>query len=163
MEKTGIVRDIRYMDHHTGLGHPESPRRLEVIYDMLEDHDMEGRFEDVPVREATAEELHLIHSPRYVSRVASTAGMAHDWLDPDTVTSSGSYEAALLAAGGLCEAISMVAYGKLDNAFALVRATGHHAETGQGRGFCLFNNVAVDRALQPVFQVQSRYWKGLRP
>jgi len=143
MEKTGIVRDIRFMDHHTGWGHPESPRRLEVIYDMLEDADMEGRFEDVPVREAAAEELQLIHSPRYVRRVASTAEVEYDQLDPDTVTSAGSYEAALLAAGGLCEAISMVVSGKLDNAFALVRPPGHHAEAGQGLGFCLFNNVAI--------------------
>ncbi|SEL92827.1 Acetoin utilization deacetylase AcuC [Syntrophus gentianae] len=143
MEKTGIVRDIRYMDHHPGFGHPESPRRLEVLYDMLEDPDMAGRFQDIPAREADTEELCLIHSLRYIKRVASTAERAHDWLDPDTTTSSGSYEAALLAAGGLCEAVSRVASGELDNAFALVRPPGHHAETDEGRGFCLFNNVAI--------------------
>jgi len=143
MEKTGIVRDIRYMDHHTGLGHPESPRRLEVIYDMLEGSDMAGRFQDIPAREATMEELHRIHLPGYVKRVESTAGQNYDWLDPDTVTSSGSSEAALLAAGGLCEAVDRVASGDLDNAFALVRPPGHHAEANAGRGFCLFNNVAI--------------------
>ncbi len=143
MVKTGIVRDMRYMDHHTGFGHPESPRRLEVIYDMLEDSDMAGRFFDVPVREATMEELQLIHSPGYVQMVAATAEEKFSMLDPDTVTSPGSYKAALLAAGGLCEAISMVVSGKLENAFALVRPPGHHAEFNQGKGFCLFNNVAI--------------------
>jgi acetoin utilization deacetylase AcuC-like enzyme len=143
MGKTGIVRDIRYLDHHPGFGHPESPRRLEAIYDMLEDSDMAGNFVDIPARQASAEELHRIHVPRYVKRVAATAGMAYDYLDPDTTTSSGSYEAALIAAGGMCEAISMVASGKLQNAFALVRPPGHHAESDEGRGFCLFNNVAI--------------------
>ena len=37
----------------------------------------------------------------------------------------------------------MVVSGELDNAFALVRPPGHHAEADRGMGFCLFNNVAV--------------------
>jgi acetoin utilization deacetylase AcuC-like enzyme len=31
----------------------------------------------------------------------------------------------------------------LDNAFALVRPPGHHAERAKAGGFCLYNNVAV--------------------
>jgi acetoin utilization deacetylase AcuC-like enzyme len=143
MAKTGIVRDERYMNHQMGAYHPESPRRLEVIYTMLEDADMQGNYTNVPVRRAEREELLWIHSPDYVERLASTEGKEYTYLDPDTQTSPGSYEAALLAAGGLCEAISMVHSGELDNAFALVRPPGHHAERAQAMGFCLFNNVAV--------------------
>jgi acetoin utilization deacetylase AcuC-like enzyme len=143
MAKTGIVQDERYMNHQMGAYHPESPRRLEVIYAMLEDADMQGNYKDVPVRRAEREELLWIHSPDYVERLASTEGQEYTYLDPDTQTSPGSYEAALLAVGGLCEAISMVHSGELDNAFALVRPPGHHAERAQAMGFCLFNNVAV--------------------
>jgi acetoin utilization deacetylase AcuC-like enzyme len=143
MAKTGIVQDERYMNHQMGAYHPESPRRLEVIYTMLEDADMQGNYTNVPVRRAEREELLWIHSPDYVERLASTEGKEYTYLDPDTQTSPGSYEAALLAAGGLCEAISMVHSGELDNAFALVRPPGHHAERAQAMGFCLFNNVAV--------------------
>jgi len=143
MAKTGIVQDERYMNHQMGAYHPESPRRLEVIYAMLGDADMQGNYENVPVRLAEREELLWIHSPDYVERLASTEGKEYTYLDPDTQTSPGSYEAALLAAGGLCEAISMVHSGELNNAFALVRPPGHHAERAQAMGFCLFNNVAV--------------------
>jgi acetoin utilization deacetylase AcuC-like enzyme len=143
MAKTGIVQDERYMNHQMGAYHPESPRRLEVIYAMLEDTDMQGNYTNVPVRRAEREELLWIHSPDYVERLASTEGKEYTYLDPDTQTSPGSYEAALLAAGGLCEAVSMVHSGKLDNAFALVRPPGHHAERAQAMGFCLFNNAAI--------------------
>ena len=40
MNRTGIVKDERYMNHQMGAYHPESPQRLEVIYGMLEESQM---------------------------------------------------------------------------------------------------------------------------
>ena len=156
MSKTGIVKDKRYMNHKAGSFHPESPQRLEVIYAMLEEPDMAGHFQEVPVRQAERDELLWIHSPEYVEMVAATEGKAFSSLDPDTATSPGSYEAALLASGGLCQAISMVMTGELDNGFALVRPPGHHAERNQARGFCLFNNVAIGARYAQQFQKVKR-------
>jgi acetoin utilization deacetylase AcuC-like enzyme len=110
---------------------------------MLSEPDMKGQFKEVPVRRAEREELLMVHASEYVDMLAETEGKDRSVLDPDTSTSAGSYEAALLAAGGLCEAIFMVSRGELDNAFALVRPPGHHAEHSRAMGFCLFNNVAV--------------------
>ena len=143
MPKTGIARDDRYKNHNPGDFHPESPRRLESIYAMLDTPHMQGRFAEVPIIRAERELLLLNHAPGYVDLVAETEGGPPRQLDPDTVTSPGSYEAALLAVGGLCQAIDLVVSGQLENAFALVRPPGHHAERARAAGFCLFNNVAI--------------------
>jgi len=143
MRKTAIVRDERYLDHNPGRWHPESPKRLEAIYAMLNGRDMNGVFMDLPARRATRDELLRIHSARYVDLILATAGKGYRSLDPDTAVSEGSCEAALLAAGGMCGAITAVISGEMDNAFALVRPPGHHAENGRAMGFCIFNNLAI--------------------
>ena len=54
----------------------------------------------------------------YVERIREISGPT--WLDPDTVASQTSYEAALLSAGAAIEAVKQ-------DAFALGRPPGHHA------------------------------------
>lgn len=143
MKATGIVRNDQFLEHTMGDYHPESPRRLEVVYEMLNEPGMKGRFMEIPARKAAREELLVVHSPEYIDLLVSTRGRKYTYLDPDTEASAGSYDAALLAAGGVCEAVSAVDSGLLDNAFALVRPPGHHAEKHRAMGFCLVNNVAV--------------------
>ncbi|MEW5817245.1 MAG: histone deacetylase [Spirochaetota bacterium] len=143
MLKTGIVKDPAYLGHKTGPLHPETHKRLEVIYRMLSDSDVQSIFCEIDSREAKERELLYIHSGEYIRQVADTAGRMYSFLDADTPTSPGSYRAALRAAGGLCNAVMAVVKGELDNAFALVRPPGHHAEQNSGRGFCIFNNIAI--------------------
>ncbi|MFA7465002.1 MAG: histone deacetylase, partial [Syntrophales bacterium] len=140
---TGIVRDQRYLRHETSVFHPESPKRLEAIYKMLDSVDMKGKFLEIEPRPASLDEIGMIHKPAYIETVARTAEMEHAYLDPDTETSPESYSAALLAAGGFLNAIDRIMEGTVKNAFAFVRPPGHHAEANRAAGFCLFNNVAI--------------------
>jgi acetoin utilization deacetylase AcuC-like enzyme len=144
MNRTGVVKDRRYLEHVMDPGHPESPERLREIYQGIEEEEMKGRvLAKVKPRAATREELEMVHSPGYIDLIASTAGKPYVRLDGDTSTCEKSYEAALLAAGGFLELIKVVMQEKLDNGFALVRPPGHHAERDRAMGFCLFNNVAI--------------------
>ena len=139
---TGIVKDQRYMEHDMGAFHVENPKRLEVIYRMVE-KDITFPITEIEPRPAEDEEIQAIHSPSYIKFIKDTAGRERTQLDPDTATSARSYEVALLAAGGLLKAIDLAMEGQIQNGFALVRPPGHHAEASRAMGFCLFNNVAV--------------------
>jgi len=140
--ETGIVRDRRYYRHGTDY-HPESPKRLEAIYNMLDGPDMVGKFVDIPARYASEEDLAIVHTPSYIQLVAGTAGLAYYSLDPDTETTADSYDTAKLAVGGVFNAIDNIVSGEVRNAFALIRPPGHHASRDEAAGFCIFNNIAL--------------------
>ncbi len=111
--------------HPTGH-HPDTPRRLEVLLDSIEDW-----------REATPAspaDIERCHTPEYVARVRSIQDPT--WLDGDTIASGTSYEGALLAAGAAIMAAEQ-------GGFALARPPGHHALADSAMGFCIFNNVAI--------------------
>ncbi|MGE5643715.1 MAG: histone deacetylase, partial [Byssovorax cruenta] len=61
---------------------------------------------------------------------------------PTYVTRS-SFDDALLAAGGVVTCVEAVVRGEAENAFAIVRPPGHHAEPDRAMGFCIFNNIAI--------------------
>jgi acetoin utilization deacetylase AcuC-like enzyme len=90
--------------------------------------------------------LLLVHSPEHVEAMRQFIQSGGGYIDADTVVSTGTWEAALRAAGGLVEAADKVRAGTLDNAFCLVRPPGHHATPNQAMGFCVFNNVAIASA-----------------
>ena len=86
-----------------------------------------------------------MHTRAHLATVAETAGRTVHF-DADTQAGPRSYAAALRAAGAAVDATERVLKGELARAFCLVRPPGHHAETDQAMGFCLFNNVAVAAA-----------------
>lgn len=143
MKPTGIVRDETYLKHDMGVYHPESPDRLQAIYDMLDEFAPTINVTRIEARQASTEEIAANHDQGYVRNIAATAGARSTFLDPDTSACAHSWDAASRAVGGLLNLVDAVIEGKVRNGFALVRPPGHHAESRRAMGFCFFNNVAL--------------------
>jgi acetoin utilization deacetylase AcuC-like enzyme len=138
----GLVYDPVYLEHDTGA-HVESAQRLVGVMALLEESGLLGRLESIPARDATEEELTLVHTAEHVETVRRLAEAGGAWVDPDTYISPGSYRAAVRAAGGCLAAVDALLEERVRSAFCLVRPPGHHALASQATGFCLFNNVAI--------------------
>src|SRR3989304_4749708 len=123
------------------MGHPESQERLFAIVDMLRETRLLEEVVRIEPRDATKEEITLVHDPKYFDLIQSTKGKIRVFLDPDTSTCPVSFNAAVRAVGGMLDATDKVMKGEVDIAFPLVRPPGHHAERHRAMGFCLFNNV----------------------
>lgn len=119
-----IIFNPSSLAHDTGM-HPENAKRLESLGDL-------------PVTKITEngeDYLGLIHTTAYIEEVVEACKHSLH-LDPDTVTSAGSYTAAIDAVGA-----TIMAARQGD--FAVVRPPGHHAYRKHASGFCLFNNVSI--------------------
>ncbi|HTK84978.1 MAG TPA: histone deacetylase family protein [Patescibacteria group bacterium] len=141
--KTHIYTHPCFLKHDTGPGHPERPARLEVLFDLFK----EKPFNTLPIVEAQEAQRAWIlraHDERYYDALQEAIpddGLGY--LDGDTCVSPGSWEAAVKAAGAVCQAVDDVMTGKADRAFCAVRPPGHHAFPGHAEGFCLFNNIFI--------------------
>lgn len=138
-----IITHPDLLGHAPGAAHPESPARLQAVWQALS----EPEFVSVPRVDATPVDrswLDLTHDPAMVARVFACApddGLAR--VDADTVMSPGSLRAGLLAAGAGVAGVEAVLTGRASRVFAAVRPPGHHATRREAMGFCLFNNIAI--------------------
>jgi acetoin utilization deacetylase AcuC-like enzyme/formylglycine-generating enzyme required for sulfatase activity len=142
--KTGFVYDGIYLEHKTTPGHPESPQRLTAITEHLKATGLDAQLDHLTPRPAEEKWLRMVHAASYIERARLACAAGDDYLDSgDVPISTKSYEAAVLAAGGVLTAVDAVMAGKVANAFCAVRPPGHHAVEDRAMGFCIFNNVAI--------------------
>jgi len=133
-------------DHDPGPGHPERSDRIRAVMQVLDS----ASFADLERREspvADIDQIAQIHRQDYVTSVLDAVpATGYARIDPDTVMSPATGDAALRSVGAAIAAVDAVMAGEATNAFCAVRPPGHHAEPGRGMGFCLFNNVAIAAA-----------------
>ena len=143
--EVGFFTHPLFLEHDTGPGHPESPRRLEAILRMLDGEPFAGRLvrvDDFPRRAPAS--LYGVHDRQYVESVRQRIEAGATVLDfGDTRVCPASYDAALKAADAAADAALRVWSGELTRAFVATRPPGHHAERAGAMGFCIFNNIAV--------------------
>jgi len=130
--------------HDTGPGHAERPERLLAVNEALRAAFPRLEWQAAP--RASRGQLLRVHDDALLAMVLDTPVEHAIALDPDTVLSRGSAEAALRAAGAGVAAVDAVMAGDTRRAFCCVRPPGHHATGSVAMGFCLFNNIAVAAA-----------------
>ncbi|MFW9935046.1 MAG: histone deacetylase family protein [Candidatus Thorarchaeota archaeon] len=141
---TGLFYHPAFLEHDMGFSHPERPERLSAVMNFLEEKKVfkTGSIVLNKPQAIQLSDLERVHPREYIDLIQN-ASEREARLDADTRTSKGSYNAAILAAGAGINAWEEIQAGNLDNAFALVRPPGHHANEQSARGFCLFNNISV--------------------
>ena len=139
---TFLVTDPLYLAHQAP-DHVERPERLKAILAHFEAVGLGRRLTPLPPRDATTEEIALMHGREYIEVVREVSLRGGGWFDSDTYLNQHSYAAAVRAVGGVLAAVEAVRDGRDRTAFCAVRPPGHHALPERGMGFCLFNNVAI--------------------
>ncbi|MBN2624231.1 MAG: histone deacetylase, partial [Acidimicrobiales bacterium] len=141
-----FVTHPQFLEHDTGLGHPERSDRLVAVEEGARRSGLDSELRPMAPRAATTAELERIHTSTYVAALERFCLTGGGRLDADTPAVPASWDAALLAAGAGLAAVERLEAGDGDAAFCAVRPPGHHAMPAQAMGFCLFNNVAVTAA-----------------
>jgi acetoin utilization deacetylase AcuC-like enzyme len=155
--RTGLVSHERYFWHDPGSGagfsaasefvqpdqHPESPSTKRRLLSLLEVTGFIDLLKPIRPRPARIEELAYFHTERYIDEVRRLSQGVGGSIGDSATIGHGSFEIARLAAGGCLEAVDAVLAGRVDNAYALVRPPGHHAERDHGKGYCVFANAVL--------------------
>ena len=123
--------------------HPENAVRIRNMKAILERGPLAKRIRWQDGRHATIDELALIHDRAYIEAIREFCLAGGGTLTWSTTVSKRSWDAALAAAGTTLAASEAVLREETQAAYALVRPPGHHAQTAQADGYCLFSNIAL--------------------
>ena len=173
---TGFVFHELYLWHNTGQAalffppsltvqpgeHAENPETKRRMKNLLEVSGLTDHLTMLKPRYATEAELARYHTADHIARIKAMSAAGGGEASEHTPFGAGSFEIAQLAAGGAIVATEAVLTGRVQNAYALIRPPGHHAEAGIGMGFCLFANAVLailhGRALHGLGRVAVVDW-----
>ncbi|HZA60769.1 MAG TPA: acetoin utilization protein AcuC [Actinomycetota bacterium] len=140
--------DVVAYDH--GPHHPLKPVRVLLTRELIAAYGLldAPQVEETPVREATDQELQLVHTEAYVDAVRRAgAGEPGDWwrfgFGPgDNPIFPHMHEASSRVAGASIVAAEAVLRGPAEHAFSPAGGL-HHAMPERASGFCVYDDPAI--------------------
>jgi len=123
--------------------HAENPETKRRFKNLLEVSGLYQQLHHIEAYAASEQDILRVHSRDYINRIKAMSEETGGDAGMLTPFGKGSFDIAKLAAGGVMAAIDALLDGRIDNAYALVRPPGHHAEPDMGKGFCLFANASI--------------------
>ena len=152
MPKSAFIYSHDLSNHTLRHDHPMKPYRLKYTYELLNSY---GAFDEtnsllLPPRNATTEELELLHTREYISAVkdlsmnrdSTIANKFGFSTSGDNPVYERMYDAALLSTGSTMLAANLIAENQVDRAFNISGGL-HHAAPDHASGFCIFNDPAL--------------------
>ncbi|XAR59633.1 Histone deacetylase [Bertholletia excelsa] len=129
--------------------HPENADRVRNMLSILKRGPLSPFISWHTGRTALVSELFSFHTPEYIKELIEADETGGKMICSGTFLNSGSWDAALLAAGTTLSAMKHILDGHGKIAYSLVRPPGHHAQPTQADGYCFLNNagLAVQLAL----------------
>src|SRR5688572_5280605 len=140
-----IYTNSVFYRHDTGIGHPESARRLDAALAGVERAGQtDALIRDLDIHPDTGRIIAKTHSRDYERELdeACRAGMRL-FHSLDNPISSATFAAARTAVATAIAAAEDIWDRKASRrALLLARPPGHHAERATAMGFCFFNTIA---------------------
>ncbi len=130
--------------------HIENPDPKRRMLNLLTLSGLRDQLIAAPSRDASVEELEMLHSAKHVEQVRQMAAAGGGDLGIGAPISANGWAAARRSAGCALAAADAVMGGVANSAYALTRPPGHHAEPDRAMGFCVFANAALaaERAIR---------------
>lgn len=144
---TGTAAGLLPSDPRAGLQpwhHLDEPASKTRMHELIVVSGLADRLKRLVALPATDEQILRVHDRSYLDRLRSASdasgGDAGDGISP---FGRNGLDIMRLAAGGAIAAVDAVLDGIVDNAYALVRPSGHHALPDRGMGMAYLGNTAI--------------------
>ena len=135
----------KFLEHDTGYGHPEKPKRVTAIVEALKSVSWSEQIvwrSPTPIESSEAlNYIQQVHTSEQIDKIRQIAAAGGGRVDADTPISARSYDVAVLAVSAWLDGIDSVL--QQQPTFVVARPPGHHATQERSMGFCLFSNAAI--------------------
>ncbi|MHA1777416.1 MAG: acetoin utilization protein AcuC [Promethearchaeota archaeon] len=153
IKPVGFVYTEDYNAYNFGEGHPLTPLRIEVTYELMKAYNLleHPNLHKISPKPATEEQVLRIHTQDYLNKLKELNSLTRPsykafpefGLGPgDNPIFPGMYDAALSVCGASIAGADYILKENHNRAFNITGGL-HHAMPGMASGFCILNDVAV--------------------